>query len=244
MIALKDISFRYTRQEQLFHQLNLNLENNGICGLLGKNGAGKTTLLKIIAGLAFADEGTTQVLGHIPRKRHPNFLSEIYFLPEDFFVPALTAEQYENFYASFYPRFDHTLFLNNLAELELPHKKLLTQFSQGQKKKFMIAFALATHCSLIIFDEPTNGLDIPSKTQFRKLLAATIAENRLFIISTHQVHDVEKLIDRVIILDQGKIIYQQTLVEEETRIDLEELFNKVINETVKSSAAGANHEYA
>lgn len=244
MIELKDVSFGYSKQNPLFKKLQLNIAHSGICGLLGKNGSGKTTLLKIIAGLIFPDEGNIQVLGHIPKKRHPSFLSEIYFLPEDFFVPALTADQYVNFYAPFYSHFDHKSLQNNLTEFDLPRNKLLTQFSYGQKKKFLIAFGLATNCSLLILDEPTNGLDIPSKTQFRKLLASTITDKKLFIISTHQVHDVEKLIDTIIILDEGKIILQQPLVEEETRIDLEDFFNSAITRTVKqtSLSKGVTHE--
>lgn len=246
MIDLKDVTFGYKRQNKLFNSLQLNLANSGICGLLGKNGSGKTTLLKIISGLIFPDEGAIQVFGHIPKKRNPSFLNEIFFLPEDFFVPTLTADHYVNFYAPFYTSFDHASFQNNMAEFDLPRNKLLTQLSYGQKKKFLIAFGLATNCSLLILDEPTNGLDIPSKTQFRKLLAATITDKKLFLISTHQVHDVEKLIDTIVILDEGNIILQQPLIEEETRIDLEEFFNNVITHSVKqkSFSTGAINEHA
>lgn len=235
MINLSDVSFRYTHQDTLFKHLSLNIEKNGICGLLGKNGSGKTTLLKMIAGLIFADEGKVQVMGFEPQKRIPQFLYEIYFLPEDFFVPSITIEQYIKYYAKFYPRFDYTFMQKGLAEFELTSKHLLTECSYGQKKKFFIVFGLATNCSLLILDEPTNGLDIPSKTQFRKLVAATISEQKLFIISTHQVHDVDKLIDTIVILDEGKIIYQQPIIEQDSRIDLEDLFNNVVTRTVKAT---------
>ena len=242
MIELNDVTFGYSKQNKLFNKLRLNLENSGICGLLGKNGSGKTTLLKIIAGLIFSDEGNVRVFNHKPKNRTPTFLKEIYFLPEDFFTPALSVEQYQNFYASFYPNFDHTFFNNALVEFDLPHHKLLTQFSYGQKKKFLIAFGLATNCSILILDEPTNGLDIPSKTQFRKLLASTISDKKLFLISTHQVHDIEKLIDTVVILNEGKIIYHQPLIEENIRIDLEVLFNDVLARDLNQNVTqGATH---
>ena len=174
MIEIKNLFFGYTEYNDLFKDLSLSLEKGKICGLLGKNGAGKTTLLKIIAGLIFRGKGSCEVMGQIPEQRLPSFLSEIFFLPEDLFVPELTADQYVKYYSSFYPKFNLTLLRQHLTEFELPHDKLLTTLSHGQKKKFLIAFGLSTNCNLFILDEPTNGLDIPSKSQCRKLLASTI----------------------------------------------------------------------
>lgn len=213
MIAIKELNFGYTKHDKLFKNINLRIEKGGICGLLGKNGSGKTTLLKIMAGLIFADKDACEVMGHIPQQRLPSFLDALYFLPEDIFVPALTAEQYVKYYAPFYLGFNHAIFNSHMLEFDLPQNKLLTKFSYGQKKKFLLAFGLATACRLFILDEPTNGLDIPSKAQFRKLLASSITEEKLFIISTHQVRDVENLIDSVIILDSGEVILQQPLYE-------------------------------
>ncbi len=213
MIELTNLGFSYSNSEKLFENIELKLDNGGICGLLGKNGAGKTTLLKILAGLIFPADGSCTVLGQTPANRQPSFLEDIYFLPEDLYVPALTAEQYLQFYASFYPRFDAASFKIFQKEFAIPGNKLLTEFSHGQKKKFLIAFGLATNCRIVILDEPTNGLDIPSKAQFRKLLVSAITDDKLFIISTHQVHDIENLIDNIVILDEGKIIFQKNLFE-------------------------------
>jgi len=213
MIEIKNLFFGYTEYSDLFKDLSLNLEKGGICGLLGKNGAGKTTLLKIIAGLIFRDKGSCEVMGQAPELRLPSFLSEIFLLPEELYLPALTADEYVKFFSPFYPKFDSVLFRQYLTEFDLPYDKLLTTLSHGQKKKFLIAFGLSTNCRLCVLDEPTNGLDIPSKSQFRKLLASAISDEKLFIISTHQVRDVENLIDSIVILDQGKIIFQQSLFE-------------------------------
>jgi ABC-2 type transport system ATP-binding protein len=229
MVEINDLSFGYTKRDLLFKGLNLNLNKGGLCGLLGKNGSGKTTLLKIISGLIFPGSGHCQVMGKLPEHRDPSFLSDIYLLPEDLYVSALTADHYVEFYAIFYPRFDQALFNSCMNEFDIPRKKLLTTLSHGQKKKFLISFGLASQCRLFILDEPTNGLDIPSKGQFRKLLAANITDDKLFIISTHQVHDVENLIDSVVILDEGKIIYHEPLIEQDARIDLEDLFTRVLS---------------
>ena len=218
MLKLKHLFFSYAHKP-LFSDLNLNLEKGGVCGLLGKNGSGKTTLLKLIAGLAFADQGHAQVMGRDPSQRSPAFLENIYFLPEEMYLPRLTATQYRQCYATFYPRFDHDFFKKALKEFDLPSDKLLTSLSYGQKKKFLLSFGFAANTKLLILDEPTNGLDIPSKAQFRKLLASNISENRLFIISTHQVHDVENIIDSVVVLDEGKIIFHESMMEMSKKLD-------------------------
>lgn len=213
MITIKNCSFGYKKDLKVFDQLSLEIKQGGVCGVLGKNGAGKTTLLNLITGLLFPDTGNCVVMGHDPRQRIPSVFEDIYFLSENLFVPPLTIEKYVTYYAPFYTKFDYQAFKNGLSEFALPEQKLLTTLSYGQKKKFLIAFGIATNSRLLILDEPTNGLDIPSKAQFRKLLASTIAEDKLIIISTHQVHDIENLIDSVLILDEGKNIFYQSIEE-------------------------------
>src|SRR3989338_1919445 len=222
MITLRELSFGYSKTDVLFEKLNLRLQPGNVCGLLGKNGAGKTTLLKIMAGLLFAQAGDCMRLGFNVKNREPESLSHIYFVPEEFFVPQLTAKQYLDLYAPFYSQFDTTLFEACIKEFDIPNNKLLPTFSYGQKKKFLISFAIATQCKIILFDEPTNGLDIPSKSQFRKLIASNMTDDKLFIISTHQVHDVEKLVDRVVILDDGKIIINSSLAHVTKTIAIEQ----------------------
>jgi ABC-2 type transport system ATP-binding protein len=213
MINLENITFAYSKTTKLFSQLNLNLQAGNIYGLLGKNGAGKTTLLKIICGLLFPQDGICEVLGSTPKERSAKFLANIYFVPEEFFLPALTLDKYVELYAPFYPKFDHQLFVEHLKEFELHNDKNLDALSYGQRKKVLLAFALASNCDLIILDEPTNGLDIPSKGQFRKLLTAAISDDRMIIISTHQVREVEHLINSIVVLDEGNIIFQQSIDE-------------------------------
>ena len=213
MIKIRDLSFSYAPSDRLFTSLDLELPGGSIFGLLGKNGAGKTTLLKLIAGLIFPKSGDCEVMGYQPQKRWPQFLEEIYMIPEEFYIPPLTAGEYERLYAPFYPRFKRELFRQYLNEFALIQEKKLSTLSYGQKKKFILAFGLATNCRLLILDEPTNGLDIPSKSQFRKLLASALTDDRSFIVSTHQVRDMEQLIDPIIILDDGEIVFFQSIYE-------------------------------
>lgn len=209
MIKIEDLSFSYNQKQVLFNELSLTLPSGNIYGLLGKNGAGKTTLLKIICGLLFPKHGNLKVLDLRPKDRYPQFLSEVFLIPEEFNLPSLNMEDFVRLYGPFYPRFNHSLFNEYIYEFKLPREQKLTGMSYGQKKNFLLSFGLATDCKLLLLDEPTNGLDIPSKSQFRKIVANAVHEERTFIISTHQVRDMENLIDPVIILDEGKIIFCQ-----------------------------------
>lgn len=206
MIEIDSISFNYRPKQPVFDHLSLSLPSGNIYGLLGKNGAGKSTLLKIISGLLFPTHGKLEVVGFRPKDRYPQFLNEIYLVTEEFHLPSIRIEQYLSLYSPFYPRFNRSLFDEYIHEFKLPRDQKLNALSYGQKKNFLLSFGLATDCKLLILDEPTNGLDIPSKRQFRKIVANAIHEDRSFIISTHQVRDMENLIDPIIILDEGQIV--------------------------------------
>lgn len=219
MIEIKGMDFGYKRQP-LFKGLDLFLEPGNIYGLLGKNGAGKTTLLKLICGLRFPQAGDCKVLGYRPQNRAAGMLEDVCFLSEDLYVPPITPAFFEKLYAPLYPRFDHGVFAEHLREFELDSTKKLTEHSYGQKKKFLIAFGLATRTRLLLLDEPTNGLDIPSKSQFRKALARSTTGDQLVLISTHQVRDMENLIDPIIILDDGKVILQASMEKAARRLSV------------------------
>lgn len=223
MIGINKLIFGYKRKKQLFNNLNLTIEKGNIYGLLGKNGAGKTTLLKIIAGLLYPDEGTCNVLNYTPKKRNPHFLSELFFIPENFYIPPIKIEFFCLMYAPFYPKFNKDHFFKLLDEFSISRSALLSTLSYGQKKKFLLAFGVATNCSLFILDEPTNGLDIPSKSIFRKILASSLSENRIILISTHQVRDMENLIDPILILDEGEIIFSTPLYKVYERLTIKKV---------------------
>lgn len=212
MLQLNNVSFSYSKKE-LFKDLNLNIEPGNIYGLLGKNGAGKTTLLKILGGLLFPVDGDAIYDGHNISKREPSFLEEIFFLPEEFFLPAITGINFVNLRAPLYKEFNHSMFQEFIAEFDVDCSKKLNTLSYGQKKKFLLSFGLATGAKLIIMDEPTNALDIPSKTILRRIITRAMSDERTIIISTHQVKDVENLIDPIIILDSGSIVFNKTIME-------------------------------
>lgn len=273
MIKIQNLTFRYKKQDALFTDLSFKQEKGSITGLLGKNGAGKSSLLKLISGLHKPHQGELAINGFKPFDRLPDFLSDLYVVSEEFSFPSITISLYIKSTAPLYPKFDYQKMNHILQEFELDAKKSLNGLSHGQRKKFLIAFALSTNCSLLILDEPTNGLDIPSKSLFRKILVSSVSDEQLVLISTHQVKDIETIIDTIVILDEGKIVYNETILDisnqwqfktvaslaaietpiyqekclggyriiaaanelEETEIDIELLFNAIINKvTLKS----------
>ncbi|THU40897.1 ABC transporter ATP-binding protein [Niastella caeni] len=210
MIQIQNLHFGY-RKKKIFTGLSLKLEAGHIYGLLGKNGTGKSTLLKNMAGLLFPKEGNVSVLGFNPAKRQPAFLQDIFMVPEEFYLPDVPIEQLVKHTAPFYPKFNDDQFNRFITEFDIPRSNTLQKMSYGQKKKVLISFGLACNTSVLLMDEPTNGLDIMSKSQFRKVIAGCLDENKCIVISTHQVKDLESLIDRVTIIDEGRILFDQTV---------------------------------
>jgi ABC-2 type transport system ATP-binding protein len=213
MISIQNLSFSYPKKDSLFHELNWECSDGSIIGLLGKNGAGKSTFLRLLSGLIFPKNGEVKVGLQNPRDRQPDFLKDIFLIPDELAIPIhLKVSDYTKMMAPFYPQFDFVRFETLLKEFEIEENAKLGDFSFGQQKKVVLAFGLSTNCKFLLFDEPTNGLDIPSKSTFRKAAAANLGDQQTLIIATHLVKDVENLIDRVVILGDGKVKLDEDLL--------------------------------
>ena len=207
MIQIKEIGFKYPGSKHLvFRDFSLELKENNIYGLLGKNGTGKSTLLYLISGLLRQQQGTILVDGISAQDRKAEMLKDIFMVPEEFELPNVSLATYVKMNQGFYPNFSQEVLDRCLKDFDLPLSLKLNELSMGQKKKVFMSFALATGTRFLLMDEPTNGLDIPSKSQFRKVIANNMTEDRTLIISTHQVHDVESLLDHVIIMNQSQLL--------------------------------------
>lgn len=209
MISVSNLHFAYKRKP-VFTGLSLQLQPGHIYGLLGKNGTGKSTLLRNISGLLFPKQGKIEVLGFNPCDRKPAFLEEVFMVPEEFYLPNVKMDELLKYQAKFYPKFSAEQFNRYVKEFDIPTDANMQEMSYGQKKKVLISFGLASNASVLLMDEPTNGLDIMSKSQFRKVMAGALDENKCIVISTHQVKDLENLIDRITIIDEGRILFDQT----------------------------------
>ena len=214
MIEVKNINYKYAGQKELvFNDFSLTLKEDNIYGLLGKNGTGKSTLLYLISGLLRPSKGEVLFDGIETKLRRPETLQEIFIVPEEFDLPAMSLKAYVKINRPFYPLFSTEVLENCLKDFELTMDVNLNALSMGQKKKVYMAFALATNTKLLLMDEPTNGLDIPSKSQFRKVIAQNMSGERTLIISTHQVHDVESLLDHILILSQQNLLLDASVAE-------------------------------
>jgi ABC-2 type transport system ATP-binding protein len=205
MIEVKNIDFAYKKSRLLFEDLNMEFKEGSIYGLLGKNGSGKTTLLKLLSGLRYPLKGEILINNEKSVGRSPSYLSKLFLIPEEFDFPAIKIGSFIKIYSPFFKGFVKSQFDYYLSEFKVPSDAIITTLSLGQKKKFLLAFGLACNTDVLLMDEPTNGLDIPSKVQFRKIIAGLSNESKIFIISTHQIKDIEEIIDHITIIDEGKM---------------------------------------
>ncbi len=212
MITISNLDFGY-KSQPVFKNISLSFEKGNIYGLLGENGVGKTSLLKLISGLQKPTYGACEVDGIAPFDRLPETLQKIYFISEDFAIPEGTPINNVRELGVFYPNYDEKLFFELCREMDVDPQRKYGELSFGQQKKCLIATALALNTDYLLLDEPTNGLDIPSKTLFRQVITKHATENRTIIISTHQVKDVENLIDPIIILDHDEVLLKASFRE-------------------------------
>jgi ABC-2 type transport system ATP-binding protein len=210
MIKIQNLAFSYGKNEVL-RNISMELKPGRIYGLLGENGVGKTTLLTLLCGLKKTQTGTIQADGQNPWDRQPSLLQDQYYLPDEVAAVNDKAISWAKATGIFWPNFDLNKFESILREFEVCPTQKMNAMSAGQLKKTYIAFALACGTRYLYLDEPTNGLDIPSKAQFRSALMKYTAEDSTIVISTHQVRDLENIIDPIIILDRRDVLLNATI---------------------------------
>ena len=212
MITVDNLSFSYgKRKPKVLDGFSMNLTEGNVYGLLGKNGTGKSTLLYLMAGLLRAKTGKVCYKGMDVSKRCTAILQDMFLVPEEFALPALSMKQYVKLNAPFYPNFSMEQLKSCLNGFEMNEDIHLGELSMGQRKKVFMCFALATNASLLMMDEPSNGLDIPSKSQFRKVIASGMTDEKTVIISTHQVRDIDSLLDHVLIMNDSKLLLDESV---------------------------------
>lgn len=212
MIRIENLDFAY-RKVRLYRDFQLQIDRPGVYGLFGRNGSGKSTLLKLLAGLLFPQRGRIAIGGREPRRRHPDFLAGIHLVPEEFHLPDLSPAQLARDHAGFYPKFSADAFATYLREFELDAGDRFGEMSLGQKKKATMAFALATLTPVLLLDEPTNGLDIIGRDQFRAIVARPEQRERVIVISTHQAHDLEKIMSHILFVDAATLALSAPLAQ-------------------------------
>ena len=223
MITIQHLHFNYkSSSSEVFHDFSLNIADGKIVGLLGRNGTGKSTLLYLLTGLLRSTQGSILVDDFDPQDRQPEMLQNIMLVPEEIDLPAVKFKEFIKVNRVFYPNFSDEVLQQVLNDFQLPADIHLGALSMGQKKKVFMAFALATNTKSLLMDEPTNGLDIPSKAQFRRTIAAQMNDNRTILMSTHQVHDVEQLIDHVVMIDGQSLMLDTSMSQLSQKVRFEQ----------------------
>ena len=212
MIDIANLAFSYGTSEVL-KNISMKLEPGRIYGLLGENGVGKTTLLTLLSGLKKCGRGSIRIDGRDPYRREPSLLSDICYLPDEVAPENDSAAGWAAGRGRFWPNFTLGRFYEIMRVLENDPAKKMNTMSSGQLKKTYISFALACNTRYLFLDEPTNGLDIPSKAQFRTALLKYTPEDSTIVISTHQVRDLEDIIDPIIILDRQDVLLNASVEE-------------------------------
>ena len=235
MLKIENVTYGYNAMHNVLENFSLSYEEPGIYGLLGKNGTGKSTLLYLIMALLQPKQGEITLNGANTQKRLPETLQEMFIVPEEYNLPSIPLPDYLKVFRPFYPNFDEQLMVKLLEMFDMLNVNGATldangipqinlgALSMGQKKKVYMCIALAARTKLLLMDEPTNGLDIPSKSQFRKVVAHGMRDDQIVVISTHQVRDVETLLDHVTIIEQNAVLLNEKMNMEEP-VNLEELF--------------------
>lgn len=217
MITIENTSYGYKSNPLIFNNISLEI-GNGIYGLLGENGVGKTTLMHLICGLLFPKNGKCSIDGRNTAKRQPEGLNRYFFLPEELQMPTESIASFATRHSVFYPHFNQEEFEQNLEELKIDRKQKLSSISYGQQKKAMLAYAFALHTPYTLLDEPTNGLDITSRQALKRIISRSMDDESTLLISTHQAHDFENLLDHLIILGKGEILLNRSLDEISNRL--------------------------
>ena len=224
MLKINDLVFSYSGNScKVFNDFSLSFEKGAVYGLLGLNGTGKSTLLYLLTGLLRPQQGSVLYKGEDVQKRLPSTLSDMFIVPEEFELPKMSIKRYAALYSGFYPRFSYEQLLQNLAMFGLDDSVVFNNLSMGQQKKAYMCFALAANTSLLVMDEPTNGLDIPSKSEFRRLIASNMSDDKTIIISTHQVRDIDSLLDHLVIIDRSSVLLNASHAEICSRLLFTEL---------------------
>lgn len=211
MIKMKNLNVGYSKDSPVLHDVNATLRAGSIYGLLGKNGSGKTTLLKTLSGVLFPKDGSVDVFGRSPAKRSSSTLMDMFYMPDEINMPALSTKAFVSSYTPFYPEFSCENFYSYLKTLDFDINVRLDKLSMGNRKKFLIAYALASGARFILMDEPTNGLDINSKKAFKRLLLSIDNTELIIVISTHLLHDIDELLSDVLILHDRQMLVNSSI---------------------------------
>jgi ABC-2 type transport system ATP-binding protein len=210
ILKVRHLSKRFGKNKVL-RDFDMTLEEGKVYGLLGKNGEGKTTLVRMIMGVIPADSGEIFFNDKKIRFRDAAYRKEIGYIPEDtFFYSWMKIEDLVAFNSSFYPAWDGRKAAEYLDRFALDKRKRIGKLSRGMKLKLGLAAALAAKPKLLILDDPTSGIDVPTRQDFLKNIISELSEaGTTVLFSTHLVHELERVVEQIGILHKGRLVLEE-----------------------------------
>ncbi len=208
IVEVAGLARRFGRTHAL-HDVDLTVGEGSVYGLVGENGAGKTTLVKHLLGLLRARQGTVRMFGHDPVADPPRVLAQIGYLAENHELPDwLRLDAYLRYLEAFYPAWDRALASELCRRFELHSAQKLGKMSKGQRARAALVGALAFRPRLLILDEPSSGLDpLARRDLLEAVIRSVVADGRTVFFSSHLLEEVERVADRIAMLEKGRIVF-------------------------------------
>lgn len=205
MIEIKNVIKKYGKISAL-DDVSFNIEEGKITCILGVNGVGKSTILKSIAGLVKLNSGTILIDGE---KINPKIYNKVAFVPDvDIHFPHLSIKESFAFMKEFYENWDEEKAYKMLKMFNLSDDKMICELSKGGRARVKIIIGFAQNAKYILLDEPFSGIDIFKREEFIKAMVEYVSKDQSIIITTHEIDEIENIVDEVIILDEGKVIFK------------------------------------
>ena len=222
MIEINNISFGYSkRRPPIYQNFSLTIDHGGIYGLLGSNGSGKSTLLYLICGLLPTNSGSILIDGQSTANRPPQTMRDVYLVPERIELPDLSYKQYVALHHDYYPHYSEDDLKDCLQRFNVSPEGDFTGRSMGERKKLFLSFAIAANTRYLFMDEPASGLDLQSKEVFCRMMTDHVKGDRMALIATHQIHDVEQILTNVLLLIKHQLVVNMTTAEIQSEYSFE-----------------------
>lgn len=206
MIRFNNVTKRYGNGTVALKDFNLEISGGKVVGILGPNGSGKTTFLKMINGYLKPTSGTIEVLGqeiNAETKKHVSYLPDSPFIPEDY-----TVTEAKKLWQSFFEDFNETKFNKLMKFMDLDQNLRMSDMSKGMNEKFHLSLILSRDAKIYVIDEPIAGVDLVSRDKILEAIFSNIEDDKLLIITTHLVDELETLFDDVVFVSKGEIVLQ------------------------------------
>lgn len=226
IITIENLTKKY-KDTLAIDDLSLEIEKGKVVGLLGPNGSGKSTLLKLIVGLLRKDSGKILIDGKIPGIETKSMIS---YLPDTYYLyEKLTVRETIDMYGDFYEDFDKNQSDKLLDYLSIPRAKMTKDLSKGLRERLLISLNLSRDADIFIMDEPVDGVDPVAKQAVIDMIIEKMEKGKTFIITTHQIGDLENLFEDIIFLDKGKVLMHKDAItiREENMMEISDYYKEV-----------------